>query len=383
MQIERREEQNGLALLLRGRLDAGRCRILEDELEDAIRQGFHRIVLDMDEVLFLSSAGIRSLLRYKRTLTALGGDLAIRRPSEFVQEILNMVGMTAFFVEGDATAPTHAAEKITRFDLGAGSFRVELLGAGEARSFGSGNWGFGIGSFEKERCDSGEVLAAEGFALMLPPGDGQTPDFMAASGDFVPSVHFASGVVLQGAPSCCLRFSESLPGMPLSELVALALDAVGAPAAALALVAETSGLVGASLSVPGPKAVPDEGFFAFPAVREHLDYRPEKRFDRHLAVVVGLAVRGDAGTLAPQVRPLAGGEALSGHFHAAVFPFKAIPQGRVELPSVLAKLFDAVDPVGLLHLLHDRRPISGAGESAFLSGALWAGALAGLEGGRA
>jgi anti-anti-sigma factor len=173
MQIERREEQNGLALLLRGRLDAGRCRILEDELEDAIRQGFHRIVLDMDEVLFLSSAGIRRLLRYKRTLTALGGDLAIRRPSEFVREILNMVGMTAFFVEGDATAPAHAAEKIARFDLGAGSFRAELLGAGEARSFGAGSWGFGIGSFEKERRDSGEVLAAEGFALMLPPGTGR------------------------------------------------------------------------------------------------------------------------------------------------------------------------------------------------------------------
>ena len=53
------------------------------------------------------------------------------------------------------------------------------------------------------------------------------------------------------------------------------------------------------------------------------------------------------------------------------------------LVLVLEKLFDAGAPVGLLHLLHDRRPISGAGESAFLSGALWVGALQGPEGGRA
>ena len=77
----------------------------------------------------------------------------------------------------------------------------------------------------------------------------------------------------------------------------------------------------------------------------------------------------------PRGAPLGEREELWGHFHGAVFPFRAIPQGRVELPGVLEKLFDAVAPVGLLHLLHDRRPISGAGESAFLSGALWAGPL--------
>ena len=107
----------------------------------------------------------------------------------------------------------------------------------------------------------------------------------------------------------------------------------------------------------------DPEFFAFPAVREHLAFWPEKRYDRHLAVVAGVAVRGDPGVLTPQVRVLGDGDDLKGHFHGAVFPFRAIPQGRVELRSVLAKLFDALAPVGLLHLLHDRRPISGAGSS--------------------
>ena len=88
MLIERREEKNGLTLVLRGRLDAGHCRNLEDELESALRRGAFRVALDMDGIVFLSSAGIRSLLRYKKTLASLGGDLSVRRPSEFVREIL-------------------------------------------------------------------------------------------------------------------------------------------------------------------------------------------------------------------------------------------------------------------------------------------------------
>ena len=387
MQIERREEKNGLALVLRGRLDAGHCRSLEDELESALRRGAFRVALDMDGVVFLSSAGIRSLLRYKKTLASLGGDLSVRRPSEFVREILGMVGMNAVFFDSDDAAPARSTEAVTRYDLASpGGFAVELPAPGESRAFGPGVWGLGVGSFEGGAGVPGEVLAAEGFALMLPPGDGEMPDFMAASGDFVPSVHFSSGLTLRGEPSCCLRFVEELPGISLSRLARSALDATGGDAAALAIVGETSGLVGASRNLRptegGAVSQTDGDFFAFPAVREHLAYWPEKRYDRHLAVVAGVAVRGDPGALAPQVRVLGDGDDLKGHFHGAVFPFRAIPQGRVELRSVLAKLFDALAPVGLLHLLHDRRPISGAGESAFLSGALWAGPLAAPEGGK-
>lgn len=390
MLIERREEKNGLVLLLRGRLDAGHCRNLEDELESALRRGAFHVALDMDGVVFMSSAGIRSLLRYKKTLASLGGDLSIRRPSEFVREILGMVGMNAVFFDSEDIAPVRSTEAVTRYDLASpGGFVVDLPAPGESRAFGPGVWGLGVGSFEGGAGVPGEVLAAEGFALMLPPGDGEMPDFMAASGDFVPSVNFSSGLALRGEPSCCLRFVEELPGISLSRLARSALDATGGDAAALAIVGETSGLVGASLSLRPPDdgsarsafSPADGDFFAFPAVREHLAYWPEKRYDRHLAVVAGVAVRGDPGPLAAQVRALGDGDDLKGHFHGAVFPFRAIPQGKVELRSVLAKLFDALTPVGLLHLLHDRRPISGAGESAFLSGALWAGRLAAPEGG--
>ena len=403
MRIERIEEKTGLLLTLHGRLDAAHCRNLEDELEDALRQGAHRVTLDMEDVLFLSSAGLRTLLRYQKTLSGLGGALVLSRTSSFVREILGMVGMTSLFeaptghARGEEPWSSHLGEGAARYELAASrGFRVDLPTPGEVRSFEPGVWGLGVGAFDDTVAFPGEILAAEGYALMQPPGEGEAPDFMTAAGSFVPTVHFASGSVLRGGPSHCLRFAEGLPGIPLARLARGALEVVGGRGAALVLVAETSGLVGARLGRLDATTDPEAGgwrdvalrmagerFFSFPAVRDHLAYRPEKRYDRHLALVVGVVTAVPSGPLASQVRPLGDGGDLWGHFHGAVFPFKAIPQGKVDLPLVLEKLFDAGAPVGLLHLLHDRRPISGAGESAFLSGALWVGALQGPEGGRA
>ena len=392
MRIERREEAAGILLTLEGRLDAGNCRILEDEFEKALRRGAYRVALDMDGVDFLSSAGIRSLLRYRKVLASLGGDLRIRRSSAFVREILEMVGMDELFATPDHPSATDPEDDGERYVLNpAGGFHAMFPAPGKPFACEGRSWGLGIGSFGGEDGVAGEVMVVAGFAMQLPPGDGGTPDFMAASGEFVPSVRFSSGLVFHGESSMCLRFSEDLPGVPLSALVGRAIGATGARMVAMAIVAETSGLVGASLNLRSTEgglaragsAPPDADFFAFPAVREHLAYWPEKRYDRHLAVVVGAAAIGHSGDLAPQFRSLGPGDDLRGHFHAAVFPFRAIPRGRVELRPLLAKIFDALTPVGMLHLLHDRRPISGAGESAFLGGALWAGPLTAPEGGDA
>ncbi len=387
MRIERCEDGTELFLTLEGRLDAGSCRNLEDELEGALRRGAYRVALDMGGVDFLSSAGIRSLLRYRKMLTSLGGDLSIRRSSEFVREILGMSGMDELFVASGGPAATVSEDDGPRFVLNpAGRFRVRFPEPGEPCALDADAWGLGIGSFDGGTALAGEVMAAGGFALQLPPGDGETPDFMAASGEFVPSVRFSSGLVLRGEPSVCLRFAEELPGAPLSRLAGKAIEATGSRAVAMAIVAETSGLVGASLNDAAAGArgpLPEADFFAFPAVREHLAFWPEKRYDRSLAIAVGAAVLGDPGVLAPQLRVLGPDDDLRGHFHAAVFPFRAIPQGRVEIRAVLSGIFGALTPIGLLHLLHDRRPISGAGESAFLAGALWAAPLTGPEGGEA
>jgi hypothetical protein len=102
-------------------------------------------------------------------------------------------------------------------------------------------------------------------------------------------------------------------------------------------------------------------------------FTPERAYARSLALVAGVATRVEHAALAPFVRPLAPQSPIRGHFHAAAFPYRAQSKGLLRLEDSVAGLFESESVLGLLHLLHDDRPYSGAGESEFVRGSFWAG----------
>jgi hypothetical protein len=59
-----------------------------------------------------------------------------------------------------------------------------------------------------------------------------------------------------------------------------------------------------------------------------------------------------------------------------VFPYRPLPRGDIPCAETVRALFDSQTVVDLLHLLHDWRPGSGAGQSRFHRGALWCAPLA-------
>ena len=63
--------------------------------------------------------------------------------------------------------------------------------------------------------------------------------------------------------------------------------------------------------------------------------------------------------------------------HAAAFPFLPLPDGVISLNEQVKALFDAHDPVDLLHLVEDDRSLTGLGQSMFIRGACWCAALHG------
>src|SRR6185436_5870708 len=102
-------------------------------------------------------------------------------------------------------------------------------------------------------------------------------------------------------------------------------------------------------------------------------FTPERAFARTTSLVVGVVARGDAGVLAPHLRPI--GDGLLGHFHAAAFTYHPLRKGRLDLRSTVASLFEGENLEGVLHLLNDDRPIVGGGQSEFRRGALWLGPI--------
>jgi len=86
------ESEDSLRLTAKGHVNAINSTALQYELEEAIGKGQSNIVLNMTQVDFLSSSGIRVILKTYKSMDKAGGQFRIERPSEVVK---NVLGMTA------------------------------------------------------------------------------------------------------------------------------------------------------------------------------------------------------------------------------------------------------------------------------------------------
>ena len=75
-----------------GRIDAATSGEFESKLNDEINKGYSNIVLDMHDVDFLGSAGLRILNLTKAAAESGGGKLVICDPSQQVVESLKIAG---------------------------------------------------------------------------------------------------------------------------------------------------------------------------------------------------------------------------------------------------------------------------------------------------
>jgi len=68
--------------------------------------------------------------------------------------------------------------------------------------------------------------------------------------------------------------------------------------------------------------------------------------------------------------------ACRGHFHAALFPYRPVQRGELNLDKVIGGLLATDSAQTLLHLLADDRQFEGIGQSEFMRGACWVGPIA-------
>lgn len=402
MEISTRSSADGLELAVTGRLDAYWADHLSKALEEAVRSGAHRIRVDLAGVAYMSSVGIRVLLKFYKELQRLKGSFAVVRPSDAVRTVLELAGLDVLLetvapVPGvGATATSRVVERETAtwevFEAtGVAPLRCRAVGrpdlldgcrfdAGHATKvrFGDETFGLGLGgfgeSFEDCRGRFGEFVAVAGAAAYLPTDGTNVPDEFVSSKALVPEVNVLYALVCEGRPSRLVRFdAKPTEEVALSELVEVSLELANADAAGIVVVAEAAGLLGAALrrSPAGAGAAGPSAPFAFPQVREWLSFTPERTHARSLAVLVGVATRTACPGLAPLVRPLGRAPLPAAHFHAAAFSYRALPKGPIEMTPTVQGLFAAETLQGVLHLLHDDREIVGAGESAFVRGACW------------
>ena len=78
---------------LTGRVHAKEASYMEHTLENAIRSGSERIIINMCLVYVFTSAAIRVILATYKKLKGRGGTLKIENPSENVQNVIGMVAL--------------------------------------------------------------------------------------------------------------------------------------------------------------------------------------------------------------------------------------------------------------------------------------------------
>jgi anti-sigma B factor antagonist len=83
---------------LKGRVDSNTSDSLQEKLEAAIEEGNKNILLNMFHVVYLSSIGIRIILKTYKSLSEEGGSFKIEHPSETVKNVLGMVALKELLV---------------------------------------------------------------------------------------------------------------------------------------------------------------------------------------------------------------------------------------------------------------------------------------------
>lgn len=399
-------------LKVEGRLDGYWADHLAQALEEEIHRGSHHLLLDLSEVVFLSSAGIRVLVKYYKQLKEIKGSLLISETSEPVRKVLEISRLTDILLLSESGAAAVAASVAT--EAHSPSLHMEMHGAAidvfpralgaklkwrllgdpdllrgcrfrqeqcRTLQFPESTFGLGLGalgdSFEECRGRFGEFLAVAGTVAYFPTDGTNVPDYLVAAGASLPDVQACYGLVCQDPFARMARFEakNETGAVTLTQLVEAALEIAGAERIGMVMVAESAGLIGAALRRPPSTEAAETAPFEFPRIREWLSFTAEPAYARSLTLVAGIAIRGSGGPLAPMLRPLSAAIQIGGHFHAAAFTYRPLQKGDIELNKTVKSLFETQTLQGVLHLLSDDRAIAGAGQSQFVRGACWIGPL--------
>jgi anti-anti-sigma factor len=91
------ERQPGVFILgLSKRLDGSTAKIVEERILRVIDGGEHHLVIDLAQLEYVSSAGLRVLLIAARRLQSKNGRLALSGPTDHVRKVFDIAGVSSF-----------------------------------------------------------------------------------------------------------------------------------------------------------------------------------------------------------------------------------------------------------------------------------------------
>jgi anti-anti-sigma factor len=95
-EVSRSQDGNQSLLKLRGELDFGTAPVMQDALAELMTGDVEHLILDMQDVTFLDSEGVKVLLHAYKKVRDCGGAMSIRGCSRFVQNVFEILGLQQY-----------------------------------------------------------------------------------------------------------------------------------------------------------------------------------------------------------------------------------------------------------------------------------------------
>lgn len=349
------KEERMTCVTPRGRIDALSAAEMQRIFDERVLEGERVLLVDMADVGYVSSAGLRVFVKSQKELKKVGGEILLAALAPAVSEIFKMSGFERMFTilpersrlpEGFAR-DVHALETTALDGEGlavryretpsrAGTFFVvgsednlEKAAYGEADvaavKASEMPWGCGLATLGDAY---GEYRHLFGEAVILGGSFFFYPAVRHASVDYVIREHqdpaatckFLNGFGFSGGFRYLLSFQGTEGPVSLPSLVRGFFALSGADALGVALVAESKGLWGMNLKqVPVVENRPENGGSLFDSENfpRWFDFPVEPAFTNHIVAAAGVAFREGS-------RPVGGTGAFPAgekgfHFHGAIF----------------------------------------------------------------
>ncbi|MGA2596668.1 MAG: STAS domain-containing protein [Bryobacteraceae bacterium] len=97
MTIERKQVSDRVVLLVSGRMDAENAPRFEQQCRACIAEGLNGLVVDVGELIYVSSMGLRSFISVAKALRDKGGALRICRLNGLVKQVFEITGLLDTF----------------------------------------------------------------------------------------------------------------------------------------------------------------------------------------------------------------------------------------------------------------------------------------------
>jgi anti-anti-sigma factor len=379
-------------LAIQGRIDSISSPVIQTQLDELIMGGERRIAVNLANVSFLSSAGLRVFLIAQKALAKVGGEILLFRANEGVMRVLTMTGfdrvLRVLATEEELSAgagsipseeiSTRTGEGITFThreipDAAVGTLRIigsqtKFASAGYEREdvvtlpqaellFGTGLATIGE-EYEEYKHLFGEALIINHHILFYPAVKRPAADYMLFSGEGSGTeCRFLNGFSFDGHYRYMAAF-ETAEGFVTLERLLEWIQSLPftSPLLGIVLLAESKGMYGMNLrQVPLRENRPSENFDIYDVahVASWIDFPVDPADRNHVVAAAGLICR-DRGACTAPVQKLFP-DKFPAHIHAGIYARGPVSKNLAHFTGELDRIVTELEIHKVQHLLGGSR----------------------------